>query len=295
LGSVIAWFPASTSLVHASTRIRAHAPWQWLRANTNLPIKDCWENGGETAVVFKRPDMVLKLRPHYNRIIYDISDNHFGLGIGMDVACMMADIVVCSTAHLLLEALRYNSRCEIIPDCIDPIIDKPLPRDPIPGRLLWFGCWGSKLHDTGGMSDILTIADALNECGGELVVCSNSYERFYEISRQISIPMRYSDWSPEAIRLQLSRAAITVLPVTDTPFTRCKSHNRVTTAIAASCPVIASKHPSYDQFGCSVNGNSWSKAIASGGFTVRQDALAPYRIERIGMLWAELLSGLTKN
>src|SRR6266498_1794064 len=99
-------------------------------------------------------------------------------------------------------------------------------------HILWFGCWGSKHHDAGGMRDILSIKDELNGFDDlALTICSNSRELFQRVSGELSIPTAYEEWDRNTFGSLLRRHHAVIIPVVDTPYTRAKSHNRVTTAI----------------------------------------------------------------
>lgn len=284
---------------HASTRIR------------NLIVKEMLERAGVQFVDIRQPADVAV---HFKRIcsgllaschILDLSDNHFWMGpyvtqeadnvrLQLIEDVRYADRVVCPTSFLAGAAAIYSRNPPIvIPDPVDSLISHSR-KSPVENRLLWHGNWGSKHHpEGGGMQDLLMpdVLDALDGFWGHLVVCSNSYERYTAIANKLPIPTRYVEWSPIALVDMLSTADLAIIPVTITPYTAAKSHNRVTTCIASGLPVITSFHPAYEEFG--VCTDNWVEALNAPVPEPRpKSLLAPYTAEAVAQKWLDLLAGL---
>src|SRR6266498_2645262 len=153
----VAFFPASYDQSHASSRIRALSIGRWLEESGNCPIS--WHDArADTAVVFKRPEMVAALAGAGKKIIFDISDDYTWSEKHVS-AYREASVVVAGTTVLAQRLRLHNENVVCIPDCIDRVSwingkwrgqwwqeDKR--------HLLWFGCWGNKHHAAGGMRDI---------------------------------------------------------------------------------------------------------------------------------------------
>ena len=286
----VAFFPASRDLSHASSRIRALSVGKWLSESGDVPIS--WNDPhADVAVVFKRPELVERMKLGRKRVIFDISDDYTWSDEHRR-AYRSADIIVAGTMVLAQRVRVHNDKIVHIPDCIDPVSSaKAKWRGPWQDNfrhILWFGCWGSKHHDTGGMRDILSIKDELNSFDDlALTICSNSRELFQRVSGELSIPTAYEEWDRNTFGSLLRRHHAVIIPVVDTPYTRAKSHNRVTTAIAAGVPVIASNMPAYLPFG--VTTTDWREALAGPWKTADAQLLEPYAIDWIGEKWKDLL------
>lgn len=308
LRPAIAWFPHSASHQHASSRIRAYAVYKWLLDQRQWPMLPMWTaKPGALAVVFKRPEVIgtarrLGCRP----IIYDISDNPFDdtdegasqRAARHRVACEQADQVVVSTAALADAVernctMRHTPAPVIIPDCIDPLVAHGNIRAGNRfNSFLWFGVWGSKHQTTGGLRDLYAIASAFRGHATTLVICSNGEPttKYFPSNTQI----RYLLWDPLTFPKAVALSRTALIPVTPTPYSICKTHNRVTTAIACGLHVIASQHPSYDEFGCTIASDKWAHCIQQdAGILVPTDKLAPYGLDQIGKKWDTLLQTLT--
>lgn len=101
------------------------------------------------------------------------------------------------------------------------------------------------------MVDIASIAQPLataaRERGFELVACSNSREEFEKCVRPLPVRSSYIEYDHGAFPELLSSATAVILPVGRNPFTLVKSHDRLTTALAAGIPA-ADGIPSYLEF-----------------------------------------------
>jgi hypothetical protein len=178
---------------------------------------------------------------------------------------------------------------ELIPDCIDPL-SAEINRQPAHDEfVLWYGSWGSKHHDHGGLRDLALAKDWL--AGKRLVICSNHAEMAHQAASQLPSTCHWSyvEWSPARMRQLLALCSCVIVPVTATEYTQCKSHNRVSTAINAGVPVLASHHPAYEEFGCTTD---W--APDAEPVLVDKAKLAPYHIDVIGAKWKRLLEELTR-
>jgi len=129
----------------------------------------------------------------------------------------------------------------------DIAVDRALGRRP----LLWFGSSGAS-HADGGMRDLSNIAGALERTHARvplsLTVISNSRKRYEELVDPMGIPTRYLNWSRATFLAALRLHELAVIPVTQTPFTVCKSNNRLLLALRNGLAVCADPIPSYAEF-----------------------------------------------
>lgn len=209
-------------------------------------------------------ELARQVRARGGRVVFDLCDNHLynpfdhpkyrkaPEHIGEMVA--LADQVVCSTPALadVLRAAYGRTDIVVVQDAVEAHTSgKPGPRRPGPLRLLWFGSHGSP-NAPAGMSDLLLIAEQLEALARrariELVVCSNNRAKYDERIAPLSLPTRYVDWSLDGFGPVLADADAVVLPATLNPFTVCKTHNRLTTALHAGLPTVATGLPSYREF-----------------------------------------------
>jgi hypothetical protein len=258
------------------------APAQWLHQH-GFELSEA--DDAEISVSFKR------LANSTARVqVLDLSDNHL-LAADRSIAdrarleITAADCVVVGCEEFANVVRRLTQRVEVIPDCIDPLSEGIAGhRDGnVEPYVLWYGNWGSKHHAEGGLRDLCLAAEWLRS--RTLVVLSNSPKR---IDLGLPCDLHYVEWSIRTQQMALAEAEAVIVPVKSTPYTRCKSHNRVTTAINAGVPVLASALPNYREFGCTTD--SWSRDEQPK--VVDRDRLEPYRIEVIGAKWKALLEDL---
>ena len=131
-------------------------------------------------------------------------------------------------------------------------------------RLVWFGNHGSPNVD-GGMQDLCRIFEALTAHHVErrlaLTVVSNSHPRFVELTRACAFPCHYMPWSQATFDAALHLHDIAVIPVTPTPFTRCKTANRVATATMHGLAVAADAIPAYEEFAPAIVLDAWHDGL----------------------------------
>jgi hypothetical protein len=117
--------------------------------------------------------------------------------------------------------------------------------------LVWFGLHGGP-NAAYGMMDLLSIRSCLEHLNREfplsLTVISNSWKKYLHVMRGWDIPTRYLPWSANTFVSALQAHTIAVIPISSNPFTRCKTNNRVVTALQAGLATVADSIPSYEEF-----------------------------------------------
>ena len=117
--------------------------------------------------------------------------------------------------------------------------------------LVWFGNHGVGFAD-GGMSDLAQLRSQLHRaherCPVSLTVISNHPDKFRELFSDWEIPHRYLAWDRTTFLDVLRLHEVALIPVRDNPFTRCKSGNRVATALNEGLSVVADPIRSYQAF-----------------------------------------------
>ena len=128
--------------------------------------------------------------------------------------------------------------------------------------LLWFGNHGAP-HANFGMLDLVPLRSELESVARqwpvELVVISNSQEKFERHIACFDLPTRYIEWSTEAVDVWLGKAAVVLVPNSLDAFSRCKSANRTVLALSRRVPVAATPTAAL---------SSLSGVIAMDGFEV---------------------------
>lgn len=131
-------------------------------------------------------------------------------------------------------------------------------------RLVWFGNHGSPNVD-GGMQDLCGIFDALAVHHAQrrlsLTVVSNNHARFLKLTHDCRFPCHYLEWSEANFNAALRLHDIAVIPVTSTPFTRCKTANRVATATMHGLAVAADAIPTYEEFRSAILLDAWHDGL----------------------------------
>lgn len=129
-----------------------------------------------------------------------------------------------------------------------------------PMRILWYGNHGA-VHARFGMLDLLEIRDDLERIAREfpvqLIVVSNSREKYEKHIRPFGIPSRYEEWSAERVDRWLAKASVVLIPNSLDDFSICKSANRAIHALMRRVPVVATPTPGLAPL---------AGAIETGGF-----------------------------
>ena len=223
-------------------------------------------------VVFSKaygPDdrkLARRLKAAGKRVILDLCDDHFfnpsdlpkyrEAREGLLAMIAICDKVVCSTPVLARSVQATAGLAEtpaVAPDAYEQATVSAGPPTPLDqtARLLWFGRHGSP-NAPAGMADLTLVKDRLAEALAlrpfELVICSDSEERYREVAAELPVPTRFVAWTPESFAAELAQADAVLIPLSDNPFVAAKTHNRLTLALSAGVPVIADHLDSYDEF-----------------------------------------------
>jgi hypothetical protein len=139
-------------------------------------------------------------------------------------------------------------------------------RVPIQRRLIWFGNHGS-MGVEGGLTDLRRIRTALESACRQtplwLTVVSNDAGKYREIMQGWAVPGSYVTWHMDTFSRIARLHSAVVIPITPNPFTRCKTSNRIATAILHGLNVIADRIPSYEEFADSVILDDWTTGLGS--------------------------------
>lgn len=174
--------------------------------------------------------------------------------------------------------------------------------------VVWFGNHGVP-YGSGGMEDLSGIKRILEDVDRrrpiQLTVVSNSREKFRTLfhpssgERRWSIPVRYLEWHPETFLDALRAHVLAVLPITPTPFSVCKSSNRLALALSLGLAVVASGIPSYVPLRTACRLDDWtdglitylSDPVARSRDVDRGRALAErrYNVSTIAARWRAVL------
>lgn len=221
--------------------------------------------------------IAMAVKERGGRVVFDLCDNHFYnpdelpryVRARREMLAMMAlaDRVTCSTAALAAvvdDVTQGRVSATVVSDIAEglPAPARNEPKSPV--DLLWFGSHGSP-NAPSGMVDLLLIRERLEVLAAQtplrLTVCSNNRARFDEIVAPFGLPTRYVEWSTAHQEAELARADLVVLPVTMNPFTACKTHNRLTTALYAGRPVVAGAIESYREFEPFCTLDDWDEGL----------------------------------
>jgi glycosyltransferase involved in cell wall biosynthesis len=171
-------------------------------------------------------------------------------------------------------------------------------------RIVWFGNYGASHSNFG----IYTLRPALKslyavneEVPLELIVVSNSEPVYRALVQGCGFPTKYVPWSAPAVYAELATADAALLTTGDDEFCHIKSSTRVLQAFAAGVPVIASKGAAVAEFDESIPTGKMKDALRTCIGSERERViparlkeadrvLARYAPERIGKLWAGLLT-----
>lgn len=290
---VVGWKPKSASKDVASVRFRCLSPMAELQRigfDVELYSEEADAAGRYSAVIFSKlyspadQKLAASLRSRGVKTILDLSDNHFynpfdlpeyaTAGANMRTMCELVDRVICCSSYLAQVVTQEAKPVRtplVVGDAVEAMtlpLDAPSPfadRRGDPFRILWFGSHGSP-NAPAGMEDILRIrkhlASAREALACELIVLSNNLAKYNDLAPRIGIPSSYVEWSDDALMTAMARANLVVVPVTVNPFTKCKSNNRVATALWHGIPVIADRIPAYEDLRSFTFLDDWEAGFA---------------------------------
>ncbi len=142
--------------------------------------------------------------------------------------------------------VRWYRRRQL--DLLERELGKPFRRDAL--RLVWFGARGGP-YGPGGLADLARVREVLTAFQRErpltLTIISNSERACQEAVRDWIVPHFYLEWHPLTFLEALGLHHVALVPVTPTPYTRCKTNNRVATALLHGLAVVADAIPSYEE------------------------------------------------
>jgi hypothetical protein len=131
---------------------------------------------------------------------------------------------------------------------------------PLHRRLVWFGSHGSPGVQA-GLTDLaklypLLASKVASDGPLSLTIVSNHAARAAEITSGWTVPTHYLEWKPTTFSRALREHSLALIPITQNPFTRCKTANHVLSAFTHGLNVVADAIPSYSPFKeCAVFGN----------------------------------------
>ncbi len=284
---MIGFKPRVQDAAIASYRYRVLTPIEALRHRGHqLEVFDPTRWSEYEAVVFSKAfrsddqQLAARLNAAGKRVILDLCDNLFYNPdsipkydqVREDLLRMIAlsDRVICSTESLA-EVVRNEAGAlarsvVVAPDSFEQaqVSEFRHRRGQEPARLLWFGLHGSP-NAPSGMVDLLGIRRVLVEAYAkrpfELIVCSNSQDKFDDLIAGYPTPVRYVEWSPETFSEELSACDAVVIPLSRNPFVSVKTHNRLSLALSAGTPVVADMLESYREFAAFCYLDDWVRGL----------------------------------
>lgn len=207
-------------------------------------------------------ELARDLRRRGRGVLLDLCDNHFYNPRDLPLyrtarrelleMIALADQVSCSTpdlARTVAAEAGLKKEPVVVGDPVDPSLraDPPQEKSARP-QLLWFGAHGAP-NAPCGMEDLLRVAKPLERLRRkrdfELVVASNDRAKFRRLIAGLPFPASYVPWDIRTFPRLLAGAWAALIPVNPNPFTLCKSHNRLATALFAGVPAVADGIPSY--------------------------------------------------
>jgi glycosyltransferase involved in cell wall biosynthesis len=269
----VGWKPFMPGADVASVRVRCLVPMQLMAERQwRTGIFDSADATAYDVVVFQKAyraeDLELARRLSANgvKVVFDLCDNHFfnpeerpDLFDRTDrLRQMIALVDAVTVSSPLLRALVQKEQTFVVDDALDSTVREaprsPLQRLPRWGRgahLVWFGNVGSE-SPRFGIVDLAHILPDLNRLHRRvpfhLTVITGSKEAFNRYLSEAQFATRYRRWTRRTFGSILSRADVSLLPITMNPFTVCKTSNRVVTSLMLGVPVVADLIPSYEEF-----------------------------------------------
>ncbi|MFD2092769.1 glycosyltransferase [Blastococcus deserti] len=159
----------------------------------------------------------------------------FGKPRAWSRAVAAADVVVAGNATLAEAAREHNDAVVVVPSCVEPGDYVAKDRYDIDGRpnLVWVGSPATEQY----LAHLAPALARLHETHGAVVTVVSRGNRPFPGMDHV---VRRVDWSPAAVRAQLSRADVALAPLVDDEFTRGKCAYKLLQYGAAGVPVVGS-------------------------------------------------------
>lgn len=239
-----------------------------------------------------------RLQARGGRVLVDLCDNRFEYPANdlelqrqaqqLKELLARADHVVVST-HELSRVLQQEcpqlQRVSVIGDLADDLSVVPVPaiqrlRSAVRLRrslsnirrlraqghvmLVWFGSHGGAYAES-GMNDLLRVRDLLERCHRQtplaLTVISNHRKKYLQHIEPFAVPTRYEEWHAATFDRLLQAHDISLIPISDNAFTRCKTDNRIVTSLLKGLAVVADEIPSYRPYAGAIAFNRWEEQL----------------------------------
>jgi hypothetical protein len=281
-GPSVRWVPGTASDAVASARLRAYRPAAALRTAgwDSAVARDRWPVRADIVVFQKAYEKhhvrsAQRLRRRGTLVVLDLCDNHLfhesagdpalsGRAARLRTMIDAAHIVTVSTPELA--TLVDHREVHVVDDALEPTRPIRLPAPGIAARLVWFGNAGSE-REGYGLRDLATIVPVLESLARDipfhLTVVSNSREAYERHVGAARFSVGYRPWTVDGREEALTSADVALIPATLNDFTRCKTSNRVVTALQSGLAVVASRVPSYQEFGGCIRFDDWAANIAT--------------------------------
>ncbi|GAB6140310.1 hypothetical protein JCM14076_10390 [Methylosoma difficile] len=231
------------------------------------------------------------------KVIFDLCDNYFYNPQQLPEVAKAAEVIqqMMQLADHTVASSEYLATCiaehidatkiSIIEDAVDeilPLCPKALTywqqlqkyqklSDQIQGWrtegrtcLVWFGIAGGGKADY-GMGDLAKLDTFFNDATfasqTSLTVISNNPILFADLSKRWQIPSTYLPWHPSTFAHAFRLHDISIIPISQNPFTLAKTNNRLALSLHLGLPVIADSIPSYQALSEACFLDDWQNAF----------------------------------
>ena len=131
--------------------------------------------------------------------------------------------------------------------------------------IVWFGGHGTARGEAGGMRDLLKLRELLEGMHRSwplsLTVISDNPDKFAANIQPWGVPTFYLPWNRLVFHRALRLHQICILPITASPWTVCKSSNRLLTALHSGLACIADEISSYRPFQEVCRLGNWEQSL----------------------------------
>lgn len=281
----IAFFPKHLDNSVASTRLRALVPLAGLQAmGVKAGIFDPAAPAPAVVVLGKRYgdedlDLVDKLQAAGTRVVLDLCDNMLfnptndpavnRAGVKLLRMLNKVDRVTCSTSTLAAQmqaAAGLQETPSVVDDPYEPARHSVRPAGNGRPLLLWFGRDGAR-NVPNGIRDLSLIAPYLCAWHArvpfDLVVCSDKQDTYEKAIRPLDLSSRFVQWTLDGFDDVLASADAVLLPFMMNDFVLPKTHNRLSLALGAGVPVLATAIPSYREFEAFCYLDRWDDGLSA--------------------------------
>lgn len=324
----VAWVPFEQG--SASRRLRCTETIKELNRQ-NIKSEIYTEEKKYDVVIFQKTysnqhlELACQLKKKGVKIIFDICDNYFHLTCNTEILrsrkeavhnmANIADLVTVSSSKLA-EVYNQYQNVEIVPDMPERLPHwinilqflKRIAHKKNKLKLVWFGVAGQK-KESGMVFDLASIIEDLNKAAQftpfSLTIISNNKNSYTDLAKHCNFETHYKEWNYPSSYSKIISNDIALIPFNITPYTSCKTSNRLQLSFRLGLAVIATPIRSYKEFDKFFLSENWSESIhlywkepklmQKHKREAKKLVNSRYSTKKVGKIWVSIIKNCISN